>query len=69
MPLTKAGKGGFKNMKLDFLIHALLKKVVEKSRLDPVVVEDICLGNISTTYLRDLCQLLGGQILYFLTYI
>jgi acetyl-CoA acetyltransferase family protein len=46
-PLTKAFKGGFKDTSLDFMIYALLKKVIEKSNLDPQYVEDIRLGNVS----------------------
>lgn len=46
-PLTKAFKGGFKDTDLDYMIYALLKKVVEESKLDPSIVEDICLGNVS----------------------
>jgi len=46
-PLTKGKKGGFKDTDLDFIVYSLLKKVVEKSNLDPSVVEDICLGNVS----------------------
>jgi acetyl-CoA acyltransferase 1 len=45
-PLAKAGKGGFKDTQLDFMIYSLLKKVIEKSNLDPSLVEDICLGNV-----------------------
>lgn len=45
-PLAKAGKGGFKDTQLDFMIYSLLKKVIEKSNLDPKLVEDICLGNV-----------------------
>jgi acetyl-CoA acyltransferase 1 len=45
-PLCKAFKGGFKDTQLDFLIYSLLKQVVEKSKLDPALVEDICLGNV-----------------------
>ncbi len=45
-PLTKAAKGGFKDTELDYLLYALLKKVVEKSKLDPALVEDICCGNV-----------------------
>jgi acetyl-CoA acyltransferase 1 len=45
-PLAKGFKGGFKDTDLDYLVYALLKKVVEKSKLDPAVVEDICLGNV-----------------------
>ena len=45
-PLTKAFKGGFKDTGLDYMIYALLKKVIEQSKLDPAFVEDICLGNV-----------------------
>jgi len=46
-PLTKAFKGGMKDTQLDFMIYTILKKVLEKSRIDPQMVEDICLGNVS----------------------
>ncbi|KAL8657776.1 MAG: hypothetical protein Q9226_001592 [Calogaya cf. arnoldii] len=46
-PLAKAFKGGFKDTKLDFLVYSLLKKVIQKSHIDPQMVEDICLGNVS----------------------
>ncbi len=46
-PLTKGFKGGFKDTDLDYMVYALLKKVVEQSNLDPAVVEDVCLGNVS----------------------
>lgn len=46
-PLAKGFKGGFKDTGLDYMVYALLKKVLEKSRLDPQMVEDICLGNVS----------------------
>lgn len=45
-PLTKSFKGGFKDTPLDFLVYSLLSKVIEKSRIDPQHVEDICLGNV-----------------------
>ena len=45
-PLTKGGRGGMKDTPLDYMVYTLLKKVVEKSRLDPQLVEDICLGNV-----------------------
>jgi Thiolase, N-terminal domain len=51
-PLTKAVKGGFKDTDLDYIVYALLKKVAEKSNLDPSVVEDVCLGNVSMIQLR-----------------
>ena len=45
-PLTKAKKGGFKDTSLEYLIYALLKEVRERSKLDPALVEDLCLGNV-----------------------
>jgi acetyl-CoA acyltransferase 1 len=46
-PLTKAKKGGFKDTSLEYMIYALLKEVRERSNIDPALVEDICLGNVS----------------------
>ncbi|EFQ91173.1 hypothetical protein CFE70_003857 [Pyrenophora teres f. teres 0-1] len=46
-PLTKAYKGGFKDTTLDGLMVKTLKQVVAKSNLDPALVEDICVGNVS----------------------
>lgn len=46
-PLTRAKKGGFKDTSLEYMVYALLKQVRERSNLDPSVVEDICLGNVS----------------------
>lgn len=45
-PLTKAGKGGFKDTGLDGIVVKLLKEVNKRSNLDPALVEDICLGNV-----------------------
>ena len=39
-------KGGMKDTQLDFMIYSLLKKVLEKSHIDPNVIEDVCLGNV-----------------------
>lgn len=47
-PLAKGHKGGFKDTDLDFIVYSLLKKVVEHSKLDPNLVEDVSLGNVST---------------------
>ncbi|KAA6406905.1 MAG: 3-ketoacyl- thiolase 1 [Lasallia pustulata] len=46
-PLCKSFKGGFKDTPLDYIIYSLLQKVIHKSRIDPQLVEDICLGNVS----------------------
>ena len=45
-PLAKAKKGGFKDTDLDFIVYSLLKKVLEQSKIDPNIVEDVCLGNV-----------------------
>ncbi|KAL2221006.1 putative 3-ketoacyl-CoA thiolase [Thermoascus aurantiacus ATCC 26904] len=45
-PLTKANKGGFKDTDLDYMIYALLKEVIARSKLDPALIEDVCLGNV-----------------------
>lgn len=46
-PLTKAKKGGFKDTSLEYMVYALLDQVRQRSGLDPALVEDICLGNVS----------------------
>ncbi|KAJ5247121.1 hypothetical protein N7468_002104 [Penicillium chermesinum] len=46
-PLTKARKGGFKDSELDYIVYALLKKTLEKSKIDPALIEDVCLGNVN----------------------
>jgi acetyl-CoA acetyltransferase family protein len=46
-PLTKAKKGGFKDTPLDGILVKLMKQVIAKSKLDPALVEDICVGNVS----------------------
>ncbi|KAI9816261.1 MAG: hypothetical protein M1827_001862 [Pycnora praestabilis] len=46
-PLAKGGRGGFKDTPLDYLVYLLLKEVNKKMNLDPQMVEDICIGNVS----------------------
>lgn len=46
-PLAKAVKGGFKDTGLDYIIYALLKETLAKSNIDPALIEDVCLGNVS----------------------
>lgn len=45
-PMAKANKGGFKDTSLDYMVYALLKEVVARSKLDPALIEDVCLGNV-----------------------
>ncbi|CCC13759.1 hypothetical protein SMACR_07268 [Sordaria macrospora] len=46
-PLAKAKKGGFKDTTLEYLAYATLKEVRERSKIDPALVEDIAMGNVS----------------------
>ncbi|KAF4773659.1 acetyl-CoA acetyltransferase [Colletotrichum scovillei] len=46
-PLAKAKKGGFKDTTLEYMVYALLKEVRKRSNIDPALVEDICMGNVS----------------------
>jgi len=45
-PLTKGGRGGLKDTKLDKLLYSLFQSAIAKSNLDPALVEDICVGNV-----------------------
>ncbi|KAI9894029.1 MAG: hypothetical protein M1814_004799 [Vezdaea aestivalis] len=47
-PLTKAGRGGFKDTPFEYIVYSTLKAVNEKSKLDPALVEDVCLGNVGS---------------------
>ncbi|CAF9934218.1 MAG: 3-ketoacyl-CoA thiolase with broad chain length specificity [Heterodermia speciosa] len=45
-PLTKGGRGGFKDTAgADLLAHTL-KSLIERSKIDPSLVEDIAVGNV-----------------------
>lgn len=46
-PLCKAVKGGLKDTPLDGMMYKLLEQVIEKSKIDPALVEDVCFGNVS----------------------
>lgn len=62
-PLAKAGKGGFKDTELDFLVYSLLKEVLSKSKVDPALIEDVCLGNVNdgkAAYLVRAASLAAG---------
>ncbi len=49
-PLTKGKKGGLKDTPLDGIVFKLLEQVVRKMRIDPQMVEDVCLGNVKKLY-------------------
>ncbi|PSK40233.1 3-ketoacyl-CoA thiolase-like protein 2 [Elsinoe australis] len=46
-PLAKGKKGGFKDTLLDGLMLKMLEQALRKSNLDPQLVEDVCVGNVS----------------------
>jgi acetyl-CoA acetyltransferase len=59
-PLAKATKGGFKDTSLEYMIYAMLKAVRENSKIDPSLVEDICIGNVGcrkTRFMFDVFRL------------
>ncbi|KJY01581.1 3-ketoacyl-coA thiolase like protein [Zymoseptoria brevis] len=55
-PLTKARKGGMKDTLLDGIVFKLLEQVNQKSKIDPQLVEDICLGNVSSAKAAYYCR-------------
>lgn len=46
-PLAKSFKGGMKDTEMDYVLYTLLKEVLGKSKVDPALIEDVCLGNVS----------------------
>ncbi|TFK27759.1 3-ketoacyl-CoA thiolase [Coprinopsis marcescibilis] len=47
-PLCKAKKGGFKDVKTDELFLEMYKQAIVASRIDPAIIEDICVGTVLT---------------------
>ena len=45
-PLCKSKTGGLKDTPLDGMLFRILQQVLDKSGIDPSLVEDICLGNV-----------------------
>ncbi|UNI18260.1 Acetyl-CoA C-acyltransferase [Purpureocillium takamizusanense] len=43
---TKGGKGGFKDTAAADLMAGVLKSVIERSKINPALVEDICVGTV-----------------------
>ncbi|KAI1104932.1 peroxisomal 3-keto-acyl-CoA thiolase [Jackrogersella minutella] len=43
---TKGGKGGFKDTQAADLMAGALKGLLERSKIDPALVEDICVGEV-----------------------
>ena len=45
-PFTKGGKGGFKDTQSADLLHGAFKALIERSGIDPSLVEDIAVGSV-----------------------
>ncbi|KAG8890916.1 hypothetical protein FRB98_002936 [Tulasnella sp. 332] len=45
-PLCKSKKGAFKDTRSDELLTSVFKAVVKKSRIDPALIGDICVGEV-----------------------
>ncbi|PNS16682.1 hypothetical protein CAC42_4646 [Sphaceloma murrayae] len=45
-PLTKGGKGGFKDTAAADLLHGAFVALLERSKIDPALVEDISVGSV-----------------------
>ncbi|KAI1343088.1 thiolase [Xylariaceae sp. FL0016] len=43
---TKGGKGGFKDTQAADLMAGALKGIIERSKIDPSLVEDVCVGEV-----------------------
>jgi acetyl-CoA acyltransferase 1 len=43
---TKGGKGGFKDTAASDLMAGALKGLIERSKIDPALVEDVCVGEV-----------------------
>ncbi|KAI2628605.1 peroxisomal 3-keto-acyl-CoA thiolase [Hypoxylon sp. NC1633] len=43
---TKGGKGGFKDTQAADLMSGALKGLLERSKIDPALVEDVCVGEV-----------------------
>ncbi|KAF8519128.1 thiolase [Hysterangium stoloniferum] len=45
-PLTKARKGGFKDIRSDELLTSMFRAAIARSGIDPVLIEDITVGTV-----------------------
>jgi acetyl-CoA acyltransferase 1 len=46
-PLTKANKGGLRDTPPETLVAHAVKAAIERSKIDPALIQDICIGNVS----------------------
>ncbi|KAJ1998570.1 3-ketoacyl-CoA thiolase with broad chain length specificity [Coemansia thaxteri] len=45
-PITRARKGAFKDTTSEFLLGAVLRGLIERTGINPALVDDICVGNV-----------------------
>lgn len=43
---TRGGKGGFKDTQAADIMTGVLKAIIDRSRINPALVEDICVGSV-----------------------
>ena len=43
---TKGGKGGFKDTQASDIMAGILKAVIDRSKINPALVEDVCVGTV-----------------------
>lgn len=43
---TKGGKGAFKDTMASDLVAGALKGIIDRSKIDPALVEDVCVGTV-----------------------
>ena len=46
-PLTKSKRGGFKDTAPEVLLSGALKGLVERTKVDPKLIQDIIVGNVN----------------------
>ncbi|KAI0217351.1 3-ketoacyl-CoA thiolase with broad chain length specificity [Massospora cicadina] len=47
-PITRAKKGGLKDTHIEDMLSAVFKAVIERSGVDPKIIQDIAVGNVLT---------------------
>lgn len=63
-PLTKAKRGALKDTPPELLLLPVFKAILEKTKLDPKYIQDVCIGNVlqsgAGVYTSRMSQYLAG---------
>lgn len=43
---TRGGKGGFKDTQASDLMAGVLRSIIDRSKINPALVEDVCVGTV-----------------------